>query len=319
VLGVRGQKNTRAPGFEIQAQVHRDRGIVGYAYGANHTILGLVFDVLAGPTFDALNIMSEQGTRAQDVWFALLNRGYRIAGTAFFGDFRTYTQVAGELTANRLIRAIADGQNMMTNGPLLLFSVFAAGPGSELPVGRKRRATIRAWAAADSGAYLTRIELIRNAEVIQSWDLEEQTRKHRITVALEDSVNCWYVARCYGTDSTQVALTNPIFFKTEDFAPPEPVQAVVRGVIETADSSTVPNVAVRVIDPLGKVVLETVARDGTIQVQARGFQVAEQRIFDHKGIQDILHNTSLAMFEMDALDALAEQLQAVEMVFVLNR
>ena len=103
----------------------------------------------------------------------------------------------------------------------------------------------------------------------------------------------------------------------------------MRGVIETADSSTVPNVAVRVIDPLGKVVLETVARDGTfqvwapatsqIQVQARGFQVAEQRIFDHKGIQDILHNTSLAMFEMDALDALAEQLQAVEMVFVLNR
>lgn len=331
VLGVVGQKDASVPGFEIQAQVHRDRGIVGYAYGA-HKAPGLVFDVLAGPTFDALDVVFEQDASAQNLWFALLNRGYRVAGTAFSGNFQTYTQVAGELTADRLLSAIANGHNMMTNGPLLLFSVFAAGPGSELPAGRKRRATIRAWAAADAGAYLTRIELIRNAEVMQSWDLEEQSRKHRITVVLEDSVDCWYVARCYGADSTQVALTNPIFFRTEDFTPPEPVQAVVRGIIETADSSAVPNAVVRVIDPLGKVVLETVARDGAfqvwapatsqIQVQAKGFQVAAQRIFDHKGIQGVLQkvgSTPLALSGLDALDALAEQLQAVEMVFVLNR
>ena len=114
--------------------------------------------------------------------------------------------------------------------------------------------------------------------------------------------------------------------------PPEPMQAVVRGVIETADSSAVPNAAVRVVDPLGKVVLETVARDGAfqvwapatsqIQVQAKGFQVAAQRIFDHERIQGVLQkigSTPLALFELDALDALAEQLQNVEMVFILNR
>ena len=322
VLGTTGLFTPEKVGFEVHAQARLDRGISGYA-----DIRGTsLFDILAGPAFDALDVAHPD---ARAIWFALLNRGYRIAGTAFSDEhFRTYTQVPGDLTADRLMRAIANGQNMITNGPLISFSVFAAGPGDQLPTGSKRRATIHAWAAAKSDAYLTRIELIRNARVIQSWDLEEQPRKYRTSITLEDTVNCWYLARCYGADTSRVALTNPIYFQTKNFAPPQPVQAIVRGKIEMPDNSPVPKVIVRAVDPIGRTVLETAAPRGTFQIwvpatsqihiEAKGYETPPQRIFDHPDIQRLLQ-TQVNPSELNALDKLTEQLQAIDMVFVLKR
>ncbi len=323
VLGTTGLFTPEKNGFEVHAQARLDRGIVGYTDIFRTSNL---FDILAGPAFDALDVAHPD---AQTLWFALLNRGYRIAGTAFSDrHFRTYTQVPGDLTADRLMRAIANGQNMITNGPLISLSVFAAGPGNQLPAGRKRRATIHAWAAAKSDAYLTRIELVRNAQIIRSWDLKEQPRKYRISIVLEDSVNCWYLARCYGANTSRVALTNPIFFQTKNFAPPQPVQAIVQGKIEMADSSSVPKAVVRAVDPIGRTVLQTVARNGTFQiwvpatsqihVEVTGYETLPQRIFDHRDIQRLLQ-TPVNLSEPNALDKLAEQLQAIDMVFVLKR
>ena len=322
VLGTTRLFTPEKSGFEIHAQARLYRGIVGYTdiFGTS------LFDILAGPAFDALDI-AHPDMRA--LWFALLNRGYRIAGTALSAKhFRTYTQVPGDLTADRLMRAIASGQNMITNGPLISLSVFAAGPGNQLPTGRKRRATIHAWAAAKPDAYLTRIELIRNARVIQSWDLEEQPRKYRISTALEDTVNCWYLARCYGIDTSRVALTNPIYFETKNFAPSRPVQAIVQGKIEMADSSSVPKTVIRAIDPIGRTVLQTEAPRGIFQiwvpatsqihVEAKGYETPPQRIFDHPDIQRLLQ-TPVNLSELNTLDKLTEQLQAIDMVFVLKR
>ncbi|MCY3682871.1 MAG: CehA/McbA family metallohydrolase [Gemmatimonadetes bacterium] len=321
VLGTTGLFTSQQAGFELHAQTRLDRGITGYT-----EILGTsLFDILAGPAFDALDIAHPE---ARAIWFALLNRGYRIAGTAFSDEhFRTYTHVPGDLTADRLMRAIASGQNMITNGPLISLSIFAAGPGDQLPAGHTRRAIIHAWAAAKFDAYLTRIELIRNAQIIQSWDLKEQPRKYRISTALEDTVNCWYLARCYGTDTSRVALTNPIYFKTKNFAPPQPVQAIVQGKIEMSDHSPVPQTIIRVIDPIGKTVLQTVAQRGTFQiwapatsqirVEAKGYEAPPQRIFDHPDIQRLLQ-TPVNLSELNALDTLTQQLQAIDMVFVLK-
>ena len=322
VLGTTGLFTPEQAGFEVHAQARLDRGIIGYTNIPGTSL----FDILAGPAFDALDVAHPD---ARAIWFALLNRGYRIAGTAFSNEhFRTYTQVLGDLTANRLMRAIANGQNMITNGPLISLSIFAAGPGDQLPAGHKRRATIHAWAAAKPDAYLTRIELIRNARVIQSWDLKEQPQKYRISTTLEDTVNCWYLARCYGADTSRVALTNPIYFETKNFAPPQPVRAIVHGKIEMVDSSSVPKAIVRAVDSIGRTVLETVARHGTFQiwvpatsqirVEAKGYETPPQRIFDHRDIQHLLQ-TPVNLSELNALDTLTEQLQAIDMVFVLKR
>lgn len=321
VLGTTGLFTPEKTGFEVHAQTRLDRGITGYTDIPGTSL----FDVLAGPAFDALDIAHPD---ARAIWFALLNRGYRIAGTAFSDEhFRTYTQVPGDLTADRLMRAIANGQNMITNGPLISFSIFAAGPGNQLPAGHKRRATIHAWAAAKSDAYLTRIELIRNAQIIQSWDLKEQPRKYRISTTLEDTITSWYLARCYGADTSRVALTNPIYFETKNFAPPQPVQAIVRGKIEMSDNAPVPQAIVRAVDPIGRTVLQTVAQRGTFQiwvpatsqihVEAKGYETSPQRIFDHPDIQHLLQ-TPVNPSELNTLDKLTEQLQAIDMVFVLK-
>lgn len=335
--------------FEARALTHQDRGIVGYTkvFTPSQQASGVVFDVLAGPTFDCLDVMPEYTNDAftQKLWFELLNRGYRIAGTASsgavlddvtgsnLGRFRTYVRLDGDVTPGRMSQALAQGNSFMSNGPLMLFSVFAAGPGSVLPAGRKRRATIRAWSQGQLGDFLTGIELIRNGEVIESWSLDTQPRMHKLSVALEDSVDCWYVAKCYGTDSTQVALTNPIFFETSNFSPPEPLQAVVHGEIK-AEGKTISEAQVLVKNALGQVVLETTARNGQfrlwapptgiIEVNVSGYAPIQQRIIDDPQLTDWLRQMSQVSSAPDTLyaensfDRVAEILNNIDMLFVLD-
>lgn len=337
--------------FGAQVLVHQDRGIVGHTRlftPLRHTSR-IIVDALSGPTFDCLDIMSEQpdDTRAQKLWFDLLNRGYRIAATASSravlddvdgflpGDHRTYIQVDGDVTVGRLTQALAEGQSFVSSGPLLLFSAFAAGPGSDLPVGRKRRATIRAWAPADLDDYLTRVELIRNGEIAQVWDLTDQPRSYKQAVTLQDSVDCWYIAKCYGADSLQVALTNPIYFRSSDFTSPEPVQAMVRGEIQTDDGQPVGEAQVLVKNALGDVILKTIARAGQfqlwasptslIEVQATGYKGMQQRIFDNTQLVDLLDQLQDVNYPPDTLSApktferITKSLKNIEMLFVLNQ
>lgn len=331
-----------------QVLVHKDRGIVGHTrlFTPKRHASGVVFDVLSGPTFDCLDVMSEKAddVEAQRLWFDLLNRGYRIAATASSGavldgdantlpgQFRTYVRLDGDATPGRLAQALSQGHSFVSSGPVLLFSVFAAGPGSDLPVGRKRRATLQAWAGGDD--HLTRIELIRNGEVMDTWPLDDHPRTHKLAVTLEDTVGCWYVAKCYGADQTQVALTNPIYFREGDYQPPEPVQAVVRGDIQLADGTPISEAQVLVKNPLGQVIVQTTARNGQfrlwapptslIEVQAKGYAVRQQRIVDNPHLVDLLDELTLLSTSPDTLSApttferITELLKNIEMRFVLN-
>ena len=102
----------------------------------------------------------------------------------------------------------------------------------------------------------------------------------------------------------------------------------MQGKIEMADSSSVPKAVVRAVDPIGRTVLQTVARNGTFQIwvpatsqihiEVTGYETLPQRIFDHRDIQRLLQ-TPVNLSEPNALDKLAEQLQAIDMVFVLKR
>ncbi|MBT4139772.1 MAG: CehA/McbA family metallohydrolase, partial [Candidatus Latescibacteria bacterium] len=336
--------------FGAQVLVHRNRGLVGHTrlFTSQRHTSRVIFDALSGPTFDCLDVMSERpdDVQAQKLWFDLLNRGYRIAATASTGaalddvavslpgKYRTYVQVDGEVTPGRLTQALANGQSFVSSGPLLQFSVFAAGPGSDLPVGRKRRATIRAWARADVNDYLTRVELIRNGEIAQAWDLDDQPRTHKQAVTLQDSVDCWYIVKCYGADRSQVALTNPIYFRSPDFKSPEPVQAMVRGEIETADGKSVDEAQVLVKNALGEVILKTIAREGRfqlwasptslIEVQTQGYKGVQQRIIDNTQLVNLLDELQDVNYPPDTLSApetferITKSLRNIEMLFVLN-
>lgn len=336
--------------FGAQVLAHQGRGIVGHTrlFTSERHASAVLFDVLSGPTFDCLDVMSEKANdlHAQRLWFGLLNQGYRIAATASSrsvlddetyalpGQFRTYVHLDGDVTPGRLTQALADGHSFVSSGPVLLFSVFAAGPGSHLPVGRKRRATLRAWAPGDVNDFLTRIELIRNGEVVQTWDLDDQPRTHKLAVTLQDSVDCWYVAKCYGTNESQVALTNPIYFRATEFESPEPIQAVVRGEIQLADGSPVVDAQVLVKDPLGQVTLETIARNGqfrlwasptsVIEVRAKGYDTVNQRIIDNEHLVRLLDQLKQVdtppdtLFAPATVERVTNALKNIDMLFVLN-
>jgi hypothetical protein len=336
--------------YGAQTLVHRDRGLVGYTrlFTPSRHASRVVVDVLSGPTFDCIDVMSEHpdDASAQKLWFELLNRGYRIAATAssqavsddatapVTGTYRTYVQLDGDATAGRLAAAISAGHSFVSSGPLLLFSVFAAGPGSDLAVGHKRRATIRAWAPGNEDEYLTRVELIRNGEVVQFWDLDDHPRSHKLTMTLQDSVDCWYVSKCYGSDDSQVALTNPIYFRSSGFESPEPIQAVVQGAIQTQDGRPVAEAQVWVKNPLGDVILQTTARNGqfrlwapptsVIEVQAQGFDVMRRAIFDNTDLVGLLNQLKQvssppdSLFSATTFERVTKSLQHIDMFFVLS-
>src|SRR5204863_4169045 len=96
----------------------------------------LPFDTVAGPTYDTLDILMQPNERvaneqAQQLWFMLLNHGYRIAATASSdatfdnegrgvpGRVRVYTRVAGAPALERIAQAMKAGRNFVTSGPLL--------------------------------------------------------------------------------------------------------------------------------------------------------------------------------------------------------
>ena len=328
---------------------HQGRGIIGHTgpVTSERSTSGIVFDVVSGQALDCLDLMGEKADddKAQRLWFDLLNHGYRVAATASSqavldkdsdispGRFRTYFHLDGEPTPDRIGQALARGNSFISSGPLLLFSVFAAGPGSDLPVGRKRRVSFSAWSDGRPDEYLTRVELIRNGEIAQTWPLENHPRAQRLSATLEDSVDCWYIAKCYGSSATQVAITNPIYFRSADFQPPEPLQAIVQGSIQTRAGQPIDEARVFVRDPLGSVILETVAQKGafrlwvpstsTLDVTAKGYASVQARIADSPGIVSLLADMQ-SRAAPDSLsfgariDRITEVLQNLDLTFVLQ-
>lgn len=337
------------PGFEAHARIHDRQGIVSYTrlFQPKEIAGGLIFDTLAGPTYDAIDLMSSDSNEidTRRVWYMLLNQGYRIAGTASSGAtldvpntwmpgrFRVYTQVEGEVTLGKLSRAIGEGRNFVTSGPLINFSVYAAGPGSVLSSGGRRRVMISAWASADPEEYLTRVELIRNGEVFKKWNVEDNQRTFQVVAALQDTSDCWYISSCFGSDSTQLAVTNPIYFQREGISPQGPVLAIVRGTIQDQEREVGLNAKVEVLDPLGKVSFETVALGGEFQlwisptsrirVSHAGYESKTQSVFLDSEIADLIldvcKGNSRALYTWDTYEEVIQKLKQITLNFQLNR
>jgi hypothetical protein len=244
------------PNFEIQAFIRSLGGIVSYTHPhrwwigkwggtgiypvderkrISNMAVELPFDTVIGPTYDTIDIMMqpherETNRKALALWFMLLNRGYRIAATASSdttfdnpgggvpGKVRVYTQVDGSPTIAKIAASMKAGRNFVTSGPLLKLEIGGHGIGSVLKPGTPMKAVVRAWSES-----VSKLELIRNGEVVRTWNGEGG--EHDVN----ESGPAWYVARCYGADETQVAITNPIYFAGPQ---PEPSMANVTATIQ---------------------------------------------------------------------------------------
>lgn len=315
------------PNFESHELIHSLGGIVSYSHPArwglgkwggrgiypaeenkfiSNMAQELPFDTLVGPTYDSLDVLmppqeKQANAEALKLWFMLLNRGYHIAGSASSdatfdnpgrglpGRVRIYTRVGGKPDLAKVAAAIKSGHSFMTSGPLMVFEIGGRGSGDVITLpARAQRARIRAWADR-----LTRIEIFRNGTLVRT--LNVPNGKPEFTAEFdvdETGERAWYVARCYGADDMQVAITNPVWFEPRGWKPPQPVRALVSGTIVDAETGKPLDGSVETIHMVGKAaVIDSrsqsaagkfkVAASGTarVRVQIPGYRPLTRSIF----------------------------------------
>jgi hypothetical protein len=174
---------------------------------------------------------------------------------------------------------------------------------------------IQAWPAG------VRIELIRNGETIRTFD----TSPARFEIDERDTA--WYVARALGSNDTQVAVTNPIYFESASYRPPAPALAHVRATVSGPTAGTV-----EVLEYIGRdpVVRRTVPFDrGTIEldvpatarlrVRSPGYAPQTKSIFlDDPAILDsVLTMRSEHLADWGTFEKTRELLRNVRLAFTL--
>ena len=312
------------PNFKIIQEVNRQGGIVGCAHPVrfwfengnfvSNWASELPFDFVAGTPYAAVDILNDSPAlffESERFWYVLLNLGYKVAGTGNsdgalganhgLGRYRTYTQIAGEFTWEKLAEGIKAGRCVASSGPFALFNVEGEHPGAEFPAdGRLRRASIKAWSAPLPGEVLHSCQLVRNGEVVRAWDLRElKTREWQTEFDLRDEAFAWYCVRVLSTcadrhtlqrcgrEVCELAVANPIYFLPSGFSRPQPVPARVQLSV-TAEGSQCPHgttvevinggEVIQVHELTGDDTLETPA-SASLRFKAAGYQPVERSIY----------------------------------------
>jgi hypothetical protein len=267
---------TPTPNFESHALIHSLGGIVAYTHpcrwwwgdwggqGIYPAEVGkfvsnlaqeLPYDTVVGPTYDAMDILMQSWDQdnyvlAQRLWFLLLNKGYRIAGTASTdsgfdkpenaqpGIVRVYTQVPGSLDTSSVAQAMKAGRNFVTSGPLLLLEIGGHSVGDIVHITQPAdfQVSLQAWPSGVVGEHLSRVELLRNGTVVKRFGVGGQEQKFVANFNIRENGTAWYIARCFGSNHLQVAITNPVYFEGRDYRPPQATLA--RVIANVTDAST---------------------------------------------------------------------------------
>ncbi len=170
-----------------------------------------------------------------DVWYRLLNCGFRLpagAGTDAMANYaslrgpvgvdRVYVKTGGRPDHAAWMRGLRAGKTFATNGPLLEFSLGGKGIGDELrlPSGRhtvKARATLRSIVPVDH------LQIVGNGRVVADLPLSGERTTATATHGLEIEASGWYVLRAYAEHPAHPILdiypfgtTSPIYVTVGD-------------------------------------------------------------------------------------------------------
>jgi hypothetical protein len=362
------------PNFEIHALIHSLDGIVSYTHPCrwwwgewggqgiypleegkfiSNLAQELPYDTVAGPTYDTIDILMQTEERkanekAQQLWFTLLNEGYRIAATASSdttfdnpgrgtpGKVRVYTRVEGPPTLPSLAHAMKSGRNFVTSGPLLTLEIGGHSIGDVNPLTQPTRlkASLEAWASGLPGEYLTKAEVLRNGKTLKTFDISGHSMEFQTGFEIDENHTAWYIARCFGSTPDQVAITNPIYFEGIDSHLPQLVLARVTGTVNDRESGKPLDGICEVISmvgltpvPLsryefsnGRFVLEAPAT-ARLQVRVPGYQRQTKSIFlDSPPLLNMTLNMHCSeLIDWSTFEQLKELLRKVALKFDLSK
>ncbi|MDP1572587.1 MAG: CehA/McbA family metallohydrolase [Vicinamibacterales bacterium] len=170
------------------------------------------------------------GTAPLDVWYKILNTGFRIPVTGgedsisnlhiveLVGSVRGYFHLDGrELSWDNWMAAMLAGRGFVTNGPLIEFTANGQMPGTEIAL-PSSGGSITFRATAQSAAALERVELVSMGEVVHTAALADTRQLGTLDVTLPVTRSGWYSVRAIGPERTfpventrPLAVTNPVY------------------------------------------------------------------------------------------------------------
>jgi hypothetical protein len=235
---------------EIADLAHAQGALVGYVHIADFPIdppkekslsYQLPADVAHGKV-DYLEVVGFSDHRVTaDIWYRLLNLGFRVAAGAGTDAMANYASLRGPVGLNRVFldasggrtpeslhAALKAGRGFVSNAPLLGFEIGSVRPGASISRLSGRlpfRISMRSPVAIDH------LELVHNGKVIRTFKLEGDRRRHdtRGEITLEEGG--WLVLRAWNDqadpqvfDLFPYATTNPVYIDSPA-APPAPADA----------------------------------------------------------------------------------------------
>ncbi|HLA40889.1 MAG TPA: CehA/McbA family metallohydrolase, partial [Candidatus Glassbacteria bacterium] len=213
---------------------HRLNGLTGYAHDSG---LGdrtaATIDLVFGD-IDFIEVFQFSKVTAV-FWYLALSCGYRVPGSAgsdfpvnlgrtnpwtrlipALGPDRMYIQVDGPLTFDKWMDGIKKGNILLTNGPMVEFTVNGTPPGGEvrLPAGEREvevSATVRHWRPMKEARLLVngRVQKTYSGNGLTVWKIEDKVALQRSAwVALHT------LSDSTGLADTEVLIqahTNPVY------------------------------------------------------------------------------------------------------------
>jgi len=193
-------------------EARKQGGVVSYVHpmGASADVFDTNLGAKEAPLtaalggMDAIDILPRGGT-AFEMWYRLLNSGFRIApgaGTDVFtnwrginnipGGSRQYVETGPGMSWQRWIERYREGRAFVTNGPLLSFTVNGNPMGTVIRAAKGTPYTARIAAEVWGRMPVDKLELIQNGEVIAAGSGPRLERE--VTV----SRSAWFAVRVSG-------------------------------------------------------------------------------------------------------------------------
>ncbi len=220
---------------DLVDQCHRKKGLAVWSDVAEDEIRiegspfhfgEALLPTIAGKV-NAFEIAGRESTRSDRLqrWYTLLNAGLCLAlvgtgakrdNTGVVGGMRTLTQTSAA-SYSSWVDACLFGKTIVTNGPLLEFTVDGKGPHT---ANRSMVNPVKMVARAESSVAFELLEIVHNGEVLAATNAREAF-PYSAAIELETKLTQggWLAARCRGSqrrpdvlgEQTPFAHTSPIY------------------------------------------------------------------------------------------------------------
>jgi len=189
-------------------EARRHGALTGYAHWGtgSEAQTGLAIDLPHG-LLRFLEVLEAHDAN-YDVWYDILNTGFRLTPTAgtdygsvpcLPGRERFYTEVKGHLNYEAWLDGIRRGKTFVTNGPVLEFSVQGKSIGDEVVLKKPASVLVVARVRFDPARDdVKRLEVIQNGHLLRSFPREGPSAEIRCRFEAEIGKTSWLAVRASG-------------------------------------------------------------------------------------------------------------------------